>query len=864
MKKLILIFFTLFLAACATPRTQVPPTLAAALATSAPAVSLPAETPMPTPGLALQDTPTSAASPQQPGILSILHLQMIDANVGWAEGGVSSGGWPYGDANASYYLLHTTDGGETWQNVTPPTWFTPAQGYTGTGFSLSAVDAMTAWAVSAGYPFSDSPSYTIVWRTTDGGQSWSPSNPINTAGIPPVGFSPWLQFVDAKNGWLTLHFQQRIQSYDAQYRTNDGGITWEEMSGCAHYDGVNGMCPVPQFTNENTGWELNELRIYGEVDVLSLWQVQRSLDGGKNWANITLPQAQEQATSCNQDIVQVAKGIVGIRLDCTDKTGQVQSYYYLSTDQGRTWKAISLPGKAFSILPPISAYETFNYYVSTTGNAYFLNMTTGWRLSAADNSYQLERTLDGGATWQTMSEHLTWKEGFQFVDADYGWGVIYNNSEQKMELQSTNDGGKTWNKLTPRLLPADPQKTAIARLETGYPLVFKSIQMMDSLNGWAIGANGYIFHTDTGGKNWQDITPQRGYIVAKREFFALNTWQAWTTISSSYEIPYEMIWYTNDGGQSWHPTSALSEMDGQYVSPTNIQFLDENTGWFQWNDLQEFHLMKTKNKGITWESQITGQNPPHGMDPIGFVFLNEKNGFRTEPIAEHTLEELLIGSTVLTISKTTDGGNTWQLVNLPNMVIDPAGISLDETLSPGDVVYPDGVKGLIKETFSCNQNILQTFAPDTIGLKVICEGARREGEPVGAADTEYIFEMVENYVSTDAGESWNNWMSIGYDLYSWSFYNGTDRVPFETVFFIGNGTGWRMDSGDHNRSGRLLHTVDGGRTWTVIKTVGWNEAQFDFVNAQEGWALIDQGAALVHTANGGKTWEEIKPVIANQ
>lgn len=432
MKKSIIVILAILLVSCGTPQasenTQIPPT---------PTTSI-----LSTP-LAAMDTPGTIVSTQQPGTLDIWRLQMIDANIGWAEGADSS----------AVYLLRTTDGGETWQDVTPPTQYVPSDANGAYGAGMSALDADTAWAVSAGYPFSNTPPYTVVWHTTDGGQSWSPSNPISTiSGSPQSEFSPWLQFVDEKHGWLTLHFQQRNQSLDLRYRTSDGGITWDAISGCAHYDGVNGMCPVPQFTDENIGWEFNGLPLYGEVDPLTLWQVQRTLDGGKNWENIALPPAQEQTTGCNQDIVPVAKGIVGIRLDCADASGQIQSYYYLSGDQGQTWKVHHLPGKVFSILSAVNFYEAFGPDVSTTGNVFFLDLMTGWRLSALDNSYQLERTTDGGATWQTMSDHLDWKEGFQFVDVNTGWQVTSPwevAGDSRMQLLRTRDGGKTWEEIKP-------------------------------------------------------------------------------------------------------------------------------------------------------------------------------------------------------------------------------------------------------------------------------------------------------------------------------------------------------------------------------------------------------------------------------
>lgn len=56
---------------------------------------------------------------QTPGVLSIRHLQMIDANVGWAEGSVTGEPNSSGLSNTFIYLLRTTDGGETWEEIKP-------------------------------------------------------------------------------------------------------------------------------------------------------------------------------------------------------------------------------------------------------------------------------------------------------------------------------------------------------------------------------------------------------------------------------------------------------------------------------------------------------------------------------------------------------------------------------------------------------------------------------------------------------------------------------------------------------------------------------------------------------------------------
>jgi photosystem II stability/assembly factor-like uncharacterized protein len=62
----------------------------------------------------------------------------------------------------------------------------------------------------------------------------------------------------------------------------------------------------------------------------------------------------------------------------------------------------------------------------------------------------------------------------------------------------------------------------------------------------------------------------------------------------------------------------------------------------------------------------------------------------------------------------------------------------------------------------------------------------------------------------------------------------------------------------------MFSTADGGKTWTPVKSIGW-DGQFSFVDPLHGWAVATSGGevALVHTVNGGRTWSEIKPRIAD-
>jgi photosystem II stability/assembly factor-like uncharacterized protein len=95
-------------------------------------------------------------------------------------------------------------------------------------------------------------------------------------------------------------------------------------------------------------------------------------------------------------------------------------------------------------------------------------------------------------------------------------------------------------------------------------------------------------------------------------------------------------------------------------------------------------------------------------------------------------------------------------------------------------------------------------------------------------------------MSDDRGQTWTSWKSTGNE------------------FILDAKLGWRLLS-----PGELQQTTDGGLNWMTIKNVTWDDAQFDFVNEQEGWAITSRGqtTAFLQTSNGGQTWAQLNPII---
>ena len=469
MRRLTFIFFTLLLVACATPQasadTQVPPTLTVPV--TATPVLLPSLTALPaaltnTPTVTINPTvtnvPATEITPKPESSLSILQLNMLDADNGWAI--------VLGEDSLRWYILRTTDGGLSWHDVTSPQLITLAEGKNWFYGSLAALDTNTAWIIMDDATTDEGMLFGTVWQTKDGGQSWKPSNQITifNAADPNVyisGYEARLQFADAKHGWLRARVHGAMGHYaDAWFHTSDGGVTWEGLSYYDCFD-LTLVCEY-LFVNENTGFRSvendygmgSQWLSVGEIETDSNWQIEKTTDAGHDWIKTELPllpdfkknlfdgqnyspsQISNFQVTISKHIEKFAPGMVGIRMDFSvfpskhaDQPLFVKSYHYLSTNKGLTWHVIPF-----------------------LGNLFFLDDTLGWGYFELNGNLVIEKTSDGGATWQTISDTLPGNGILQFEDTSIGWAIIRQPSQYTDDLITlfhTTDGGQTWTEIKP-------------------------------------------------------------------------------------------------------------------------------------------------------------------------------------------------------------------------------------------------------------------------------------------------------------------------------------------------------------------------------------------------------------------------------
>jgi len=357
---------------------------------------------------------------------------MFDANMGWAIGG---------PIHIGDHVLRTSDGGQTWTDVTPPEPASPPETPArAIGYFL---DEQTAW-VAYSY-FNGGEASGVVWRTTDGGQTWQASALVNWADAGDYFDPTDMQFLDGQNGFLLVHLGVGLShDYVSLYRTRDGGANWERVADPA-LNNLQMSCEKAGmvFADSQTGWVTGDC--HGVAPGVFL---QATSDGGQTWQTPELaPPADKADLFANPEVgcgtydpTAPSPQFGALVVRCVFFTAdpiRTESYLYTTADSGQTWQLSPTP------LPVASASVTF------------LDDRLGWAQGTADPNnpaapLDVYQTADGGQTWTKVSS-VTWSGLFNFVNDQTGWAVA--QAADAVALVATTNGGQKWQLLQPQIGP---------------------------------------------------------------------------------------------------------------------------------------------------------------------------------------------------------------------------------------------------------------------------------------------------------------------------------------------------------------------------------------------------------------------------
>lgn len=367
----------------------------------------------PVPPSATSPLPTVTPRPTNPvGDLTISRIEMVDLQNGFGEG------FPAGGSTGLY---RTADGGKTWTLINPP------GGY-GDGGEFFALNARSIWAAPGVSPQQGSSGLEkgFVYRSTDGGVTWSTSQPITLAtgevALVESFYPNSLFFLDENRGWLVIsvgHYMN--QDVVVILNTMDGGQNWARQTDkmqASQAGGASMPCQVLgiAFDTATHGFMAGNCLAVGMDE---RWKVLTSSDSGHTWNPVEIgAPVNAPAAVTGADAMCAASGltfeypqtyILSYTCQVYDSSAAIPTYTftYVSTDGGKAWAGAEVGFASF--------------YNSTAGSALGPRAANGDRYFYATN--------DGGRNW-VKGHKVVWANAqLSFVDTKNAWAVVWRLNE---------------------------------------------------------------------------------------------------------------------------------------------------------------------------------------------------------------------------------------------------------------------------------------------------------------------------------------------------------------------------------------------------------------------------------------------------
>ncbi|WP_379967884.1 T9SS type A sorting domain-containing protein [Epilithonimonas sp. UC225_85] len=326
----------------------------------------------------------------------IKEIVITDANTVWVNAYDGSGGGTYPKA-----FSKTTNGGTTWTATTIPTSTIPAPALVS---DIAAIDGTTAWLATAFTGTGSATNTNAVYKTTNGGTSWTRL----TTGYTTASFPNVVYFWDANEGFTA---GDPVGATFQILRTTNGGTTWTAVAGApAPLAGVEyGLTGVKYVTGDNIWLGTTKGRLLRSANRGVTWTANSTpaLDFGGGAAGGGV-----DGSSAKMAFKDGSNGIL-IAID-----NSVEAVMYSTADGGSTFEPIEATGTWF--------FGDITYVPGTT-NTY---VSTGIDSDAAQGTGSSYST-DGGLTW-TIIDNIAGVDGGQrgsvkFLNSTTGWAGFFSD-----------------------------------------------------------------------------------------------------------------------------------------------------------------------------------------------------------------------------------------------------------------------------------------------------------------------------------------------------------------------------------------------------------------------------------------------------
>eukprot|EP00981_Chlorochromonas_danica_P009796 scaffold2830_cov175-Ochromonas_danica.AAC.1 len=491
----------------------------------------------------------------------------LNGGITWAEGSSGTGSYIYcvshGNSSSamaagnSGYLGKTIDGGGTWSNLTAfPSNFSA---YYHSISMLSTREAYVAAQLSSG-----SPATSLVYRTLNGGDSWSlmtstsmllyslsmSSSSYGVAGGATTGSGVLVLVPDPTSQPTTRQpSSQPTASNPLDVPTSfpsafiEHGVWYEKEVGVSS-DTYYGTACLPTYACVVVGTRLSD----GIILATS--------NGGSTWSSKKLSLDPVYDVGCfehNASSYFVA----------TSDSGKV----YVSLNDGVSWTSYTVGNVLYGIA---IAKDGMGYVVGSSGKIAKASDSSGYSswsyisLSGSDNpdlydavsfdgktvyvvgmSGSIYRSVNGGSTWTALTSSLNTNDDIYSISSVSNTVLMLFGSSN-FAAKSTN-GGDSWSLMN---------ITSTGSTTAANPA--HAIQMLSPSVAYCGSANGYIYYTVNGGHNWHVET--RVAVNIKQKVLSLNLYSTTVGVAGGTGFVFILM---SSSQQSSQPTSQPT------IEPTN-------------------------------------------------------------------------------------------------------------------------------------------------------------------------------------------------------------------------------------------------------------------------------------------------------
>ena len=564
--------------------------------------------------------------------------------------------------------------------------------------------------------------------------------------------------------------------------------------------------------------------------------IYKSTDGGRTWQHLGLRDGQQIAAILvdPHDPNRVLVAVLGHPYGPNPERG-----VFRSTDGGLTWQKVLYKDENTGAID--LAFDPSNSQIiyADMWASRRPPWTTGGGYSGPGSG--LYKSTDGGTTWRQLTKGLpTWTEGLGRI----GLGIAPSDSSRIYALVDSpklgglyrsDDGGESWQRInTDARLWGRGDDFACVRVDPKN----KDTIYIANISTYRSNDGGHNFTAIKGAPGGDDyhtiwINPDNPLIIAlavdQGVTISVNggqTWSSWYNqptaqfyhVITDNQFPYWVYGGQQESGsigtasrsdfgeitfRDWYPVGV--EEYG-YVAPDPL-----NPNLIYGGKATKFNRVTGQTQDISPVILRTGQYRFNRTAPLIF-----------SPVDPHIL---FLGSNVL--FKTTDGGNSWQIIS-PDLTRQDPGVP--STL--GVFVESDPFKGK-------HRGVSYSLAPSPKDVDLIWAGT----------DDGLI------HVTHDGGKNWVNVTPP--ELTPWSKIAQMDASHFDVAAVYAAVNRFRLD----DLHPYIYRTHDGGKTWQkIVNGIPENEPVNTVREDPERKGLLFAGTerTVYVSSDDGDHWQSLR------